>query len=378
MRLVHIVPTIIEQASGGNYAAIRLCEALTSEGEELTLASLDWGPMEAPPSFSKTFPLSLGPRRLGPSATMRRWLTTQGVDRAVDLFHNHSLWMMPNVYPGIVAKRYSIPLVVAPHGTLSAWAMQSGSAIKKVFWPLVQRPALAAVTCFHATAVSEYEDIRRLGFLQPVAVLPNGVDIPASAPKEPDDTRTLLFLGRIHPVKGLDLLLPAWRAVQERFPEWRLRIIGPDNGRYLARMQRLATELRLARIEFTGPLFGPQKAQAYRQADLFVLPTYSENFGIAVAEALAAGVPAIVTKGAPWSGLVTNDCGWWIDIGVDALVACLELALSQPPRELAAMGLRGREWMAADFSWGQIGRKMVATYDWIGKGGSKPDWVIES
>ena len=378
MRIIHTIPSIAAEASGGNYVAIKLCEALIAQGVNLTLAALDWAVMPSPPKFLKTFPIGLGPRRLGVSPKMRRWLMNQASSHSVELIHNHSLWMMPNVYPGIAAKRFDIPLVVSPHGTLSQWAMQSGSALKRIFWPLVQRPSLAAVSCFHATAKSEYEDIRRMGFRQPVAIIPNGVDMPDLVPKPENDFRTLLFLSRIHPVKGLDKLLPAWRAVQDRFGDWRLRIVGPDNRGYLAQMQRLAAELGLERIEFVGPLYGDDKMLAYGQADLFVLPTYSENFGMSVAEALAAGTPAIVTKGAPWEGLEQHGCGWWIDIGVDALVACLEDAMSRSHDELAEMGLQGRSWMEAEYSWKQIGRKTTETYQWILHGGPKPGWVRQS
>ena len=172
------------------------------------------------------------------------------------------------------------------------------------------------------------------------------------------------------------MLLPAWRAVQGRFPRWRLQIVGPDNGGYLAKMRRLAGELRLERIEFSGALFGGQKWQAYGEADLFVLPTYSENFGMSVAEALAAGTPAIVTKGAPWPGLEKHGAGWWVDIGVDPLVACFEDALCRSPDNLGEMGRRGRNWMEAEYSWSQVSRQMAETYRWILKGGSTPKWVI--
>jgi glycosyltransferase involved in cell wall biosynthesis len=287
--------------------------------------------------------------------------------------------MMPNVYPGQAARRHRLPLVVSPRGTLSAWAFSSGSRIKRLFWPALQRPALAATSCFHATAQSEYEDIRRMGFPQPVAIIPNGIDIPGLPAKVVRPHRTLLFLGRIHPIKGLDMLLPAWRAVQDRFPDWQLRIVGPDNGGYLSQMQRMVVDLRLKRIEFCGALYGEQKWTAYRQADLFVLPTYSENFGMAVAEALASGTPAIVSKGAPWPGLVRQGAGWWVDIGMDPLVACLENALARPATELAKMGSRGRTWMETEYSWRQVGLQMATTYRWIlgeQEADSKPAWIM--
>lgn len=377
MRAIHIVPAIAEEASGPSYSVVRLCESLIETGQDVALAALDWAPLANPPHFLQTFPLGAGLRRLGRSPAMSRWLSEQAESGSVDLIHNHSLWMMPNVYPGRVACRHGTPLVVSPRGALSAWAMQSGSAIKKIFWPLLQRPVLSAAVCLHATAESEYKDIRRMGFRQPVAIIPNGIDIPELLPKADKDYRTLLFLGRIHPVKGLDMLLPAWRAVQDRLPDWHLKIVGPDNRGYLGEMRHLAGELKLERIEFSGALYGAQKWRAYRDADLFVLPTYSENFGMSVAEALAVGTPAIVSKGAPWSELSARKAGWWIDIGLDPLVACLENALACSTDELEAMGHQGREWMEREYSWKYVGQRMAQTYRWVTQGGKCPEWVIE-
>ena len=376
--IAHIVSAIGNEASGPAYSVVRLHESLLDQGRDATLATLDSAPIASPPSFLQTFPQGVGPRRLGRSPAMRRWLASAAKSGAIDLMHNHSLWMMPNVYPGWVSRRSHVPLVVSPRGTLSEWAFASGSKVKKVFWPLLQRPALRATACFHATANSEYEDIRRMGFKQPIAVIPNGIDIPTPGRSDNGERRTVLFLGRIHRKKGVDMLLNAWRVVSSRFPEWRLRIAGPDDNGYLGRMQSLATKLKLARVEFSGPLYGEAKLRAYRDAELFVLPTHSENFGMTVAESLAAGTPAIVSKGAPWGGLVSEGAGWWIDIGVDPLVACFEAALVQPREALYAMGEKGCDWMQRDFSWTEIARKTSETYRWILSGGNKPNWVKEA
>jgi glycosyltransferase involved in cell wall biosynthesis len=378
IRAIHVVPSVSNEASGPSYSVVRLCQSLIAHGEDITLATLDLPALASPPPFLKTFPLGIGPRRLGRSPAMKRWLACRARSHSVDLLHNHSLWMMPNVYPGLMAKRHGIRLVVSPRGTLSDWAMRSGSPLKQAFWPLLQKPALAATSCFHATSLPEYEDIRRIGFRHPVTVIPNGVDVPDFPPKSFRSLHTLLFLGRIHPIKGLDSLLAAWQRVQDKFPVWSLRIVGPDNVGYLAEMRRLAGELRLERIEFSGALHGPQKWLAYREADLFVLPTYSENFGMSIAESLAAGTPAIVSKGAPWAGLEAQRAGWWVDIGVEPLVACLGEALGRSRESLAEMGKRGRGWMEADFSWTQVGRRMEETYHWLLNGGDRPDCVIES
>lgn len=381
MKVIHTVPAIAKESSGPSYSVVRLCESLIQDGQNVTLLALDWGTMDARPPFLKAFPLGLGPLRLGRSPLMKRWLDQQVMSKNVDVLHAHGMWQMNTVYPAWAGNKGDTTLIFSPRGMLSEWAMRSGSAMKRLFWPLLQRPALTSADCFHATAEPEYEDIRRMGFRQPVAVIPNGIDIPELSPKGGGNSRTLLFLGRIHPVKGLDMLLPAWRAVQDRFPDWRLMIAGSDDGYYgksgyLNEMLALAKKLDLRRVAFVGELHGASKVQAYRDADLFVLPSYSENFGMTVAEALAAGTPAIVTRGAPWNELRQQNAGWWVEIGTDALVASLEDALARPHDTLVEMGLRGRGWMERDFSWHSVSRRMVDTYEWLaGSRGLVPAWV---
>ena len=384
MNIIHVVPAITEESSGPSYSVVRLCESLIEEGSQVALAAMDWAPIARPPACLRAFPVGVGPRRLGRSPAMARWLEAQTRSGQVDVLHNHGMWQMNAVYPGRVAARHGTPYVVSPRGTWSAWAMANGSVMKKPFWSLLQRPAVEPATCFHATAESEYEDIRRLGFRQPVAVIPNGIDLPPPMDKTGDGRRTVLFLGRIHPVKGLNILLHAWGAVQSRFPDWRLRIVGSDDGYhgssgYMAELKSLAAALGLQRIEFSGALHDAAKWQAYADSDLFVLPTYSENFGMSIAEALASGTPALVSKGAPWSGLDARRAGRWIDIGVDPLVAGLEDLLQREPRELRDMGINGRTWMTEAYSWRTIGQRMAEFYHWLARGSAGvPSFVITS
>lgn len=375
MRVIHIVPAITEEASGPSYSVTRLCESLIATGADVRLVSLDWARIPVQPGYLTSFPLGWGPRRLGVSPLMRRWLEEEVASGKIDIIHNHSLWMMPNVYPGHVCRKGRCRLMVSPRGTLSRWAFGRNRLQREIFWRLLQRPAVARAACFHATAESEFDDIRRHGFTQPVCILPNGIDLLPLKQESDGGRRRLLFLGRIHPIKGVDILLRAWQAVERRFPEWDLQVAGPDNDGYLAEMKALSAQLRLERVVFCGPLYGGEKWRAYREASLFVLPTRSENFGMTVAEALAVGTPAIVTKGAPWAGLAKQGAGWWIEMGVDPFVACLEHALSTSPDRLREMGRAGHEWMRRDFSWDRIGTQFLATYRWLLEGGETPPWV---
>ena len=378
MAIVHTIPDISVQASGPSYSVRRLCESLTETGADVTLATVEREHMASPPFFLKSFPLGLKLPRLAASPAMKNWLLEQARCNRIDLLHTHGLWGMPNVYPGQVAKKYDIPLVVAPRGTLTDYAFKSGSVAKRFFWPLLQKPALEPVSCFHATAESEYANIRRMGFEQPVMIIPNGVDIPLPGAGPAGQDRTLLYLGRLHAEKGVDVLLNAWQVVSPRFKDWRLRIVGPDIGGYLSELTSLASSLELERIEFSGAVYGEEKQKAYDEAELYVLPSPSENFGMTVAEALAAGTPAIATKGAPWSGLDEHEAGWWVDLGLDPMVALLEEALECSRPNLAQMGERGRNWVEQDYGWPEIARKTVGAYRWIIDGGSKPDWIKDN
>lgn len=376
----HVVPAMSEESSGPTYSVGRLAGTLSQHGYDVDLATLKWRATDSERTGLRMFPLGRGGRRLARSPQLYRWLRSQARSGATQLIHSHGMWQMAGVYPGWAVRGTAVPLVVSPRGTFSRWAMKHGSPLKHVFWPMLQRPALTCASCFHATAVSEALEIRDLGFDQPIAVVPNGIDVPVLQTRSDTPVRILLYLGRLHPKKGVDLLVRAWAQLHMRFPGWRLMIAGSDAGYhessgYAQELCALARDLRVRRLEFVGELRGAAKLQAYRNADIFVLPTHSENFGMTVAEALAAGTPTIVTRGAPWKGVAERACGWWIEIGYEPLVDCLQQAMSLPRVACIEMGERGHEWMQAEFSWERVGVMMSATYDWLLHKQPKPNWV---
>ena len=283
---------------------------------------------------------------------------------------------MSDVYVTQAVRSGLVPLVVSPQ------AMRHGlRQAKRLFWIALQRRALDRVDCFRPTSEIEYQDIRRLGFQQPVALFPNGIDLPHLSQPEQTKDRTLLFLGRLHTIKGVDTLIEAWRTVQDDFPSWRLLIVGNGTnelgtGGYMAELRRFVSDQGTARVSFAGELIGAAKLDAYTNASVYVLPSHSENFGVTVAEALSVGTPVITTDRTPWRGLEARGAGWFIESGPAPLALCLREALATDEAVLRRMGLSGRRWMQTEFSWADIGRRMVATYRWVrGETAAQPPWV---
>jgi len=262
---------------------------------------------------------------------------------------------------------------------LEPWATKHKRWKKRLAMSLYQLRDLESARALVVTAETEYSNLRQLGLKQPIAVIPNGVNLPDDMALKPtlsesrDIQRTVLFLSRIQEVKGLPNLVEAWARL--RPVGWRLQIAGPDEAGHLGKVLALAGQLRVAdSMEYVGEVDDKAKSSLYRQADLFVLPTFSENFGVVVAEALAHGLPVITTKGAPWKDLVTYGCGWWIDIGVAPLVDALRVATALSDRERRAMGLRGRIYVQR-YNWTDIAKDMAALYRWVLREGGRPSCV---
>lgn len=364
---------------GPSYSVPRLAEALSAGGVKPAILAVGRGnPAEL--AKAEFFSQDLGRwpilASLRFSADLKRALYRRA--QSADLLHVHGLWLMPNLYAGWAANHARKPLVVSPRGMVAPAALAFSKAKKALFWRLLQGPAYSQAALWHATSAAEAVDIRAFGIAAPIAVIPNGIDLPQSLAlhAKAADCRTILFMSRLHPKKNLPNLLEAWRRIAGDHRDWQLVVAGPDERGHSAELEAQVANLAIPRVQFAGPVYGAAKDALLIGADLFVLPTRNENFGIAVAEALAAGVPAIVTKGAPWQGLATERAGWWIDDGVPALEAALRDAVALPADERRAMGLRGRAWMAREFDWDRIASDMISSYEWVRGSGDRPACVL--
>lgn len=389
MKVIHVVPAISAESAGPSYSVPALCRGLQKAGCDVTLcfngeSQYIGGGVEVRKFKAHRFPTL----KLGRSPKMLEYLKEQC--RTADIIHNNSVWMLPNIYPAWAKKGTKCKLVTQPRGTFSEWALSRSKWRKRMVGWLGQYSALRATDMWVATAESEYRDIRRLGFRQPVAILPNGVDLPVldfGTSKEDNGRgnlrtknvrRRMLYLSRIHPTKNVDILLRAWSKLEDEFKDWNLSIVGPDkNNTYADEMKVLAKLLCCERVTFEGELRGEAKYRFMSESDCEVLPTNSENFGMVVAESLACGTPVICSHGAPWAGLVREKCGWWVPTEEGAFEGAMREAMSMPKGKLAEMGLNGREWMRRDFDWYAIGCRMKSAYEWlVGKNAKPPDWVV--
>jgi len=260
---------------------------------------------------------------------------------------------------------------------LSPEALKIAHIAKGAFWRLFQARTFRTASLIHATSDHEYEAIRARGIKNPVAVLPIGVEAPEQDEARSALTKTVLYLGRLHPIKGLDLLLEAWRQVkQSGFRDWRLRIVGPEGFHgYKELLERRVHEGSIPHVTFRMAVTGTEKWREYRAATITVLPSRSENFGITVAESLLVGTPVIATDRTPWQDLSEKGCGWSVPLGSESIASAMVSAMSLGEPALAAMGIRGRTWVLERFLWRKIAANMADAYRWIQAGGPVPACV---
>ena len=373
---VHTVGDLRTASGGPSRSVTAVCDAIARAGAPVTLISAETDARQSivrPKEPEVAFELLATNARAG----LWRGATTpfghavgSALSSAYAIVHTHGLWVPANRAAALAARRTGHPLIVSPKGMLSDRALRVKRAKKQLGWHLYQRKVLREAAAFQATSEAEADDLRRLGFRQPIAVIPHGV---ARGPRrrEPPqrgELRTALFLSRFHPIKGVPDLIRAWAQVR---PEgWRLVLAGPDEGGHRGDVERLVAACGLGdAVSFRGAVAEEEKGDLFDGADLFVLATHSENFGAVVAEALAAGLPVITTRGAPWQALEAHRCGWWTEVGPDAFSRALREATSTSPETLHAMGARGQAYARSALSWDRSGHAHLALYRWLlGKG----------
>lgn len=297
----------------------------------------------------------------------------------VDIYHIHGTWMYHGLAVSKYANKTGKPYLVSPRGMLYPQALAHHALLKKVMMGLYQGKVFSGAACIQATCKEEMEHYRALGFKNPVAVLPNPIDINGIAEREISEKPIFKigYLGRLHPRKRVERLIYAFHEEEDKLKDCRLVIIGGGDAQYESFLKEETKRLYLKNVEFTGFLTGKEKDDAIMDLSLLVVPSDFENFGNIVTEALVRGVPVITSKGMPWQELETYKCGWWIDNDQKSINRTLLEAVSLPQNERIVMGMNGKRLMKENYSVEVLGEKMQRLYNWIINGGEKPEFVYE-
>ena len=296
-----------------------------------------------------------------------------------NLIDVQGLWSSSAVFNLIYSKLRSTPYIVTPRGMLEEWALNQSYFKKLIYYFFIEKYHLKNATCLRATSKMEMNTFKKLGFKNKIINVPNSIKIPEAKIKSKftiKKKKRILFLSRIHEKKGISELLNAWKYIHNKHLDWELVICGYDENGYKDKMIKLSNDLKLKRVVWRDFVTGKDKDNLFRSSDLFVLLSHSENFGLAIAEALSFGLPVITTTNTPWKDLKKYNCGWCIDLKMKKIVKTLEKAICLDNKKKILMGKRGRAWVVRDFSDESIGIKMQSVYKWILKKGPKPKKLI--
>lgn len=290
-------------------------------------------------------------------------MSTEGLEYC-DVMHIHGLWSGLLHKSAKYAKGNGIPIVWSTHGMTAPWSMRHKWWKKIPAWWIYQKRDLKMAKIIHCTTQLEAGWNNALGFNN-CFVAPLGTNRINSSWSKNQTAHTLLFVGRIYPVKGLANLIQAWKLCGD-VRDWRLRIVGPDQDGHRAELERLIAELGLGgSVHFAGPKFGWELSEEYESCDCLVLPSFTENFGATIVDALAHGKPCIASTFTPWSDLVEWGCGWWVENDPSKLSRTICELIATSDDELRRMGERGRKLVEEKYTWNVVVQKMIEVYEEI-------------
>lgn len=299
-----------------------------------------------------------------------------------DFVHAQGIWV--RIYNKIakICRKHNIPYVMTPRGALEPWCLKQKALKKKLALMLYQKKDLQKAAAILTTADMEAKHLRELGIKAPLAVIPNGIDVSEYQCRPADCLssvkKQIVFLSRIHQKKGIEILINVWEKMRFDFPDWNVVIAGNGEEEYIQQLKSMITSKKLQDcVEIIPPVFGKDKHKLYCESSLFVLPTYSENFGMVVAEALACGVPVVTTNGTPWQELNDEKIGWCVDLSEENIENAIRDALSLPAEKLFAMGQKGSKHINNNYLYTSVAKKNIELYKWILEGGDMPEFMYK-
>lgn len=360
MKIIHFIPSIDRTAGGTTSYMQLLAKELGKLCELHIVTAPSDNPVEMENAQVKFIPCGWKQR-----AAMKSAWNKLLQEIKPDVVHVNCCWLPQCTWAQLWAQQTGYKVILSPHGMLKSWIM------KRHYWTrklpaliLYQKRAIVKADYLHVTSKSEKEDLLKLKYNNKVEIIPNGIDVSNIKIKDNwNKKKQILFVARIHFQKGIDFLLESISQLQEELSEYTVNIVGEGNEEYIKQLKEKVEKLNIASIiNFCGGIYGEKKWQLFRDADVFVLPTYSENFGIAIAEALASGTPVITTNGTPWEELNMLHCGWYTEVGTEATTQALRQFLQTSEEELEAMGKRGRKLIEDKYSTTMVAYHMNELY----------------
>jgi len=390
MKIAYLLKSVSRKAGGLFEICKRLAQTTCREEEIIVLGVEDeftktdineWAPLR----------LSVFPPVLACSCGYAPGYAQYLAEVCPDIAHVHGLWTYPSFAGYRWHRRTKRPLVYTAHGMLSPWALRNSAWKKRLVRALWEDAAHRSAACFHVNSAAEHLTLRRHGLRNPICIIPNGIDLPASQNSEASSLvsgllsvargrKLLLYLGRLHPKKNLVNLIRAWKEALNSHPStlnsWMLAIAGWDQGGHEAQLRKLTTDLRLlTSVIFLGPRFGADRDTCYRACDAFALPSFSEGLPMTVLEAWAYAKPVVMT---PECNLAESFvAGAALQIGTTSkeIAAGVKQLIEMSDDDRKAMGARGRALVAAKFSWPRVGQEMRTVYEWVLGGRTRPETV---
>ena len=373
---VHHICSFIakKQLSGHSYSVPALCESMSKEIDTHFHVTKPSNLVFNPSFKVHQYPINLGLKPILSSKKFKSGL--KNIVKNGDIIHNHGLWRMPNIYPLSTKKDKDIKIIVSPRGSLSQAALSISKYKKYIFSNFFQQnELLKKCDGFHATSIKEKDEIRKLGYKQPIAIIPNGIDMPSRTKSSFNQKKIkYLFLGRIQPIKGLDLLIRTWAKIDNK--NISLDICGySEDLNYYKSLKDLTNKLNIKNITFSESVSGESKKQKFIENDIFILPSKSENFGLVVAEAMSYGMPVIVSENTPWQVIEDKECGWIVKLNEQSLLSTINLVKDLNSATLKEMGDRGRLLVENKYSWNKLNTKYYQYYNWLNTGENTPEFV---
>lgn len=389
LRAVHIISHLDPKYGGVSAVVPQLGRAIANgpTGCQIQLGAFCEPREHFRPAAARDLPIEYFPvSRRGWRAAPASNDTLSKLVTQSSLLHIHGVWQLSTAASASIARRHKTPYIISAHGMLESWALGNKRWKKHLYLALVERANLRGAACLHALTAAEVDDYRRLGLRNPIAVIPNGVEVPTRISEETflshfpglAGKRLILFLGRIHYKKGLDILVQAWESIARSWPDAHLVLAGPDfEGTKAAIQTRIQAADLSHRVTFTGMLTGDLKWSALAASEHFVLPSYSEGLSVSTLEAMGSGKPIIITDHCNLPEAGVAGAGTIIPAQARDLEQALHCMLRLSTQARLDMGARGAQLVADRFSWPIVGDQMARLYRWV-LGGPKPkDFTID-